>query len=262
MAKPYNVYGGLQDNGVWRGPSTNRETRAWQQSGQYPFRLILGGDGMQIAVDTRDNQTLYTGYQFGNYFRIDLKSEKSERITPKHKLGERPLRFNWQTPIHLSVHNQDILYIGAQKVFRSMDRGKHWQAISEDLTKGGKKGDVPYGTLTSIHESPLKFGLIYAGSDDGLVHVTKDGGVTWQRISDSLPQNYWISRVQASAHRESRCFVALNGYRWDNFEALLFRSDDYGQTWQQIGKNLPPEPINVIREDPQNEQILYVGTDH
>ena len=262
MAKPYHVYGGLQDNGVWMGPSNHRESRSWQQSGHYAFKSIMGGDGMQVAIDTRTNQIVYTGFQFGNYFRIDLTNNKSKRITPKHQLGERPLRFNWQTPIHLSQHNQDILYIGAQKVFRSMDRGEHWTAISSDLTKGGKNGDVPYGTLTSIHESPLKFGLIYAGSDDGLVHVTKDGGAHWERISDSLPQDFWVSRVQASQHNESRCFVALNGYRWDNFEALLYRSEDYGQHWRRIGLNLPAEPINVVKEDPVNEGILYVGTDH
>ncbi len=262
MAKPYNVYGGLQDNGVWKGPSTNRESRAWQQSGHYAFKLIMGGDGMQIAVDTRDNQTVYTGFQFGNYFRIELDKDKTKRITPRHDLGERPLRFNWQTPIHLSSHNQDILYMGAQKVYRSMDRGEHWTAISGDLTSGGKKGDVPYGTLTTLHESPLKFGLIYVGSDDGLIHVTRDGGEHWERISDSLPQHYWVSRVQASQHKESRCFAALNGYRWDNFQALLYRSEDYGKTWQRIGLNLPAEPINVVKEDPLNEHILYVGTDH
>ncbi|HHE54312.1 MAG TPA: glycosyl hydrolase, partial [Caldithrix abyssi] len=192
MAKPYHVYGGLQDNGVWMGPSNHRESRSWQQSGHYAFKSIMGGDGMQVAIDTRTNQIVYTGFQFGNYFRIDLTNNKSKRITPKHQLGERPLRFNWQTPIHLSQYNQDILYIGAQKVFRSMDRGEHWTAISSDLTKGGKNGDVPYGTLTSIHESPLKFGLIYAGSDDGLVHVTKDGVAHWERISDSLPQDFWV----------------------------------------------------------------------
>ncbi len=261
-AKPYNVYGGLQDNGVWVGPSTHRESRAWQQTGHYDFKSIMGGDGMQVAVDTRDNTTVYTGYQFGNYYRVNRLTGKSVRITPKHKLGERPYRFNWQTPIWLSRHNQDILYMGAQKVFRSMDKGKHWQAISGDLTKGGKKGNVPYGTLTTIHESPLRFGLIYAGSDDGLVWVTRDGGVSWLRISDSLPQNYWISRVWASKYKEGRVFVALNGYRWDNFAALIFRSENYGKHWQRIGKNLPPEPINVIKEDPVNERIVYVGTDH
>ena len=262
MEKPYNVYGGLQDNGVWYGAHTAKMNRSWQASGNYPFEWIMGGDGMQVQVDTRDNNIVYTGFQFGNYYRIDKKSGKRKFITPKHKLGERPLRFNWQTPIYLSRHNQDVLYLGSQKVHRSLDRGDHFTAISGDLTKGGKKGDVPYGTLTSIDESPLLFGLIYAGSDDGLIHVTRDGGYSWQRISDDLPQDFWVSRVKASAFDTSVVYAALNGYRWDNFEALLYKSADYGQTWERIGKDLPVEAINVIKEDPHNKNLLYAGTDH
>ncbi len=261
MAKPFKVYGGLQDNGVWVGPSTYKPNFAWQASGRYPYKSIMGGDGMQVAVDTRDNNIVYTGYQFGNYYRIDMKSGKETAITPKHKLGERPLRFNWQTPIHLSLHNQDILYLGSQKLHRSMDRGQHWTVISPDLTRVGKKGDVPYGTLTTIHESPLQFGLIYTGSDDGLVYVTRDGGVHWQRISDSLPQGYWVSRVQASAFDTATVYVTLNGYRKDDFKALLYKSADYGRHWQRLELNLPEEPLNVVKEDPHNANILYVGCD-
>jgi photosystem II stability/assembly factor-like uncharacterized protein len=261
-AEPYNVFGGLQDNGVWRGPSTYRPSTNWHDTGQYPYQMIMGGDGMQVAVDTRDNNTVYTGFQFGNYFRIDLARERSTPITPKHELGERPLRWNWQTPIHLSVHNQDILYMGSNKLHRSMDQGNSFETISNDLTKGGKKGDVAFGTLTSIHESPLKFGLIYAGSDDGLVHLTKDGGNNWTNISAGLPQDMWVSRVQASSHEKSRAYLSLNGYRWDHFQSMVYVSEDYGQTWSRIGKDLPLEPVNVIREDPVNPDILYVGTDH
>jgi len=262
MAEPFHVYGGMQDNGVWVGPASHHENRSWRAGGRYAYKELLGGDGMQIAVDTRDNITVYTGYQFGNYFRINRKTGKQKNITPKHHLGQRPLRFNWQTPIWLSKHNQDILYLGSQKLHRSLDKGEHWQAISGDLTKGGRKGDVPYGTLTAIHESPLQFGLIYTGSDDGLVYVTRDGGHVWQRISDSLPQNYWISRVWASAFDTATVYVALNGYRWDNFNALLYKSDNYGKNWRRIGRNLPDAPINVVKEDPHNPALIYVGTDH
>ena len=262
MAEPYNVYGGLQDNGVWTGPSTHVENAEWHSLGQYAYQSLLGGDGMQVAVDTRDNSTIYTGYQFGYYYRIDKNSGNSVSIRPKHSLGERPYRFNWQTPIHLSIHNQDILYLGSQMLHRSLDKGDTWQAISGDLTKGGKTGDVPYGTLTTIDESPLKFGLIYTGSDDGLIYITKDGGVNWTLISEKLPQDYWISRVQASSHNEGTVYASLNGYRWDNFQSLVYKSDDYGKNWRQIGKDLPEEPVNVIKEDPVNEHILYVGTDH
>jgi hypothetical protein len=166
------------------------------------------------------------------------------------------------TPIHLSRHNQDILYLGSNKLHRSMDRGETWTDISSDLTRGDRAGDVPYGTLTSIDESPLQFGLLYAGSDDGLIHVSRDGGASWQRIDQDLPQHFWVSRVEASNHAEGRVYVALNGYRWDHFTAYVFRSDDYGQTWQRIGTDLPAEPVNVVLEDPDSEEVVYVGTDH
>ncbi|HKK78828.1 MAG TPA: hypothetical protein VJ933_04330, partial [Phaeodactylibacter sp.] len=261
-AEPYRVYGGLQDNGVWMGPSTYEASDRWHSTGQYPYRSIQGGDGMQVAIDTRNNDIVYTGFQFGNYYRINTATDERSYITPKPELGERPYRWNWQSPIHLSVHNQDILYMGANKLLRSMDRGESFAEISEDLTQGGQKGDVPYGTLSSIHESPLKFGLLYAGSDDGLVHVSKDGGHEWTNISAGLPENLWVSRVQASAHEKSRVYLTLNGYRWDDFNPYLYVSEDYGDSWKAIGKDLPLEPINVVKEDPENPNILYVGTDH
>ena len=260
--KPYNIYGGLQDNGVWVGPSTYKASAEWQQSGHYPYRSLLGGDGMQVAIDTRTNDIIYTGYQFGYYYRINNTTSKSVSIKPKHTLGEKPYRFNWQSPIHLSIHNQDIVYFGSQFLHRSLDKGDHWENISGDLTKGSKKGDVPYATLTTIHESPLKFGLIYTGSDDGLIHVTKDGGVTWNRISDKLDPDWWVSRVQASSHEEGTVYASLNGYRWDNFESRVYKSTDYGKYWTRIGTDLPAEPVNVIKEDPVNPDVLYVGTDH
>lgn len=268
-AEPYNVYGGAQDNGVWVGSSNYEASTGWHQTGAYPYKELMGGDGMQVQVDYRDNNTVYTGFQFGNYFRIDKTTGYTKPITPKHELGERPLRFNWQSPIWLSRHQQDVLYFGANKVYRSFNKGADWEAISGDLTQGGKPGNVPYGTLTSICESPLKFGLLYAGSDDGLIHVTRDGGETWTKISDNLPQNLWVSRVIASAHERGRVYASLNAYRWDDFNAYLFVSEDYGKTWMQIGVDLsghgqalPAEPINVVREDPKNPDLLYVGTDH
>ncbi len=261
-ADPYNVYGGLQDNGVWVGPHTYRASYSWYASGDYPYDFLAGGDGMQVEVDTRTNDIIYTGSQFGFYTRINRTTGKRISIRPRHELGDRPLRFNWQVPIHLSRHNQDILYYGANRLFRSMNQGKSFEAISEDLTHGGQPGDVPYGTLATIDESPLQFGLIYTGSDDGYVYVTEDSGHEWTRISDTLPQNLWISRVEASAHEKSRVYVSLNGYRWDDFSSYVYRSDDFGKTWLRIGKDLPAEPVNVITEDPENENLLYVGTDH
>ena len=217
---------------------------------------------MQVQIDTRDNNTVYTGFQFGFYFRVDKATGDRTLIKPKHDLGDRPLRFNWQTPIHLSVHNQDILYFGSNKLHRSFNQGTDWQDISEDLTKGGKKGDVAFGTITTIHESPLQFGLLYVGTDDGLIHISKDGGFTWQQITEGLPADLWVTRVTASAHEKGRVYASLNGYRWDDFAAYNYVSEDYGATWTAIGKDLPLEPVNTLEEDPENPDLLYVGTDN
>lgn len=260
--KPYNVYGGLQDNGVWVGPHTNKESVGWHQSGHYNFESIMGGDGMQIQIDNRDSNIVYTGFQFGNYFRLNRATDEQKYIQPKHELGERPYRFNWQTPIMLSSHNQDILYYGGNKLMRSMNQGDDWEAISPDLTNGGKKGNVAYGTITTIDESPFKFGTIYVGSDDGLVHVTQNAGGDWKQISASFPQDLWVSRVVASAHQPGRVYVSLNGYRWDDFTPYVYVSDDYGASWKSIASNLPSSPVNVIKEDPENASVLYLGTDN
>ena len=145
---------------------------------------------------------------------------------------------------------------------RSMNQGNDWSAISDDLTTGGKKGNVAYGTLTAIAESPFQFGLLYAGSDDGLVHVSKNGGANWQNISASFPKDLWVSRVVASEHKKERVYVTLNGYRWDDFKPYVYMSDNYGATWKNIASNLPLSPVNVIREDPENEDVLYLGADN
>jgi len=262
MATPYNIYGGLQDNGVWVGPSNYQHTLDWHDSGQYPYKSIMGGDGMQVEIDTRDNNTVYTGYQFGNYFRVNKTTGATKPITPRHELGETPYRWNWETPIHLSRHNQDVLYMGSHRFHRSLDRGETFQTLSADLTNGGKKGNVPFGSLTTLEESPKRFGLLYTGSDDGLIHVSKDGGNTWQKVSSGLPNNFWVSQVEPSNHVEARVYASLNGYRSDHFAAMVYASEDYGKTWQVIGQNLPTEPVNVIKEDPANPNILYVGTDN
>ncbi len=260
--KPYNVYGGLQDNGVWVGSVNTKEDVSWHQNGHYPWKSIMGGDGMQVQIDNRDSNIVYTGFQFGNYFRLNRATDEQTYIQPKHELGESPYRFNWQTPILLSPHNQDILYLGGNKLMRSMNQGDDWTAISDDLTGGGKKGNVAYGTITSISESVFQFGLIYTGSDDGLVYVTKNGGGSWNKISDTFPKDLWVSRVVASDHKKERVYVSLNGYRWDDFTPYIYKSDDYGKTWKNIGDNLPLSPVNVIKEDPKNENVLYVGSDN
>jgi len=280
-AKPYNVYGGLQDNGSWWGPSTHKEDISWIDNGQYAYKPINGGDGMQAQVDTRDNATVYSGSQFGVYGRYNKDRRGSQRfIRPQHDLGEKPLRFNWQTPILLSKHNQDVLYYGSNRFYRSLNKGDTMIAMSNDLTNGRVSGNVPYGTLTTISESPLRFGLVYTGTDDGNIHRSYDGGYTWEQLNQTVPalpvkkvaklstpnnqlqtNKLWVSRVNTSQHKEARVYVSLNGYRFDNFAPYLYVSDDYGTTWKKIGNDLPNEPINVVKEDPKDENIIYIGTD-
>ena len=257
----YNVYGGLQDNGVWFGNSDYEKSVAWHQEGKYPYQEIIGGDGMQIQIDSRNTNVVFTGYQFGNYYRINQKEGKFDFISPKAPKGEKPYRFNWQTPILLSSHNQDILYMGSNFLHRSMNQGETWEKISEDLTNGAKEGNVAFGTLTTISESKFQFGLLYTGSDDGKIHVSKDGGVSWQLISGNLPQNLWVSRVVASSHKKERVYATLNGYRNDIFKSYAYVSEDCGKNWIAISDGLT-QAVNVIVEDTENENILYVGTDN
>ncbi|UPQ80308.1 glycosyl hydrolase [Flavobacterium azooxidireducens] len=260
--KPYNIYGGMQDNGVWVGPSNYKYNVEWHQEGKYPFESLMGGDGMQTQIDRRNADIVFTGFQFGNYYRIDRSKKEMKYISPKAKKDEKPLRFNWQTPILLSSHNQDILYMGSQYLHRSFDQGETWSPISSDLTQGGKEGNVAYGTLTTISESKQQFGVIYAGSDDGLVHISKDGGVNWQNISTTFPKDLWVSRVVASTHKNDRVYVTLNGYRWDDFKPYVYFSDDYGQTWNSIAPKFETLSVNVLVEDNVNPNILYLGSDN
>ncbi len=264
-AKPYNVYGGIQDNGVWYGSSkiNNKESEDDDESEPgNEWQALGGGDGMQVQVDTRDNKTVYFGSQFGEYRRKVIDQRKGKRIHPMPDIEAEKLRYNWQTPILLSSFNQDILYMGSDIFYRSMDKGDKMVPLSKDLTNGKREGDVPYGTITTISESPLRFGLIYAGTDDGNIQVTKDGGYTWTLVSNKLPKNLYVSHVVASAFKEGRVYATLNGYRNDNFTPWIYVSEDYGQTWNQLGNNLPEGPLNVIREDPKYEDILYVGSDN
>lgn len=253
MEQPYNVYGGLQDNGTYKGSSRNR----WQDGPSWSH--INGGDGMYVAVDPRDSSTVYTGYQFGNYVRLGKGGRSTVR--PRNRLLEEPLRYNWNTPVILSPHHADVVYFGANKLFRSMDQGSSWTALSEDLSSSKERGDVPFATITTLSESKHAFGLIWAGTDDGEIWLTENGGQSWQDVDDRLPAQRWVSRVEASQHLRERAYISLNGYRNDDIRAYVYRTDDLGKKWVDISKGLPAEPVNVIREDPVNENLVYVGTD-
>ncbi|MDX1438793.1 MAG: glycosyl hydrolase, partial [Rubricoccaceae bacterium] len=257
MEEPYNVYGGLQDNGVKMGSSRSvpNRTRHWE--------TLLGGDGMFVLPDPRDHNLVYTGFQFGNYFRINRRNGEREGITPSDELGKPKLRWNWRTPVVMSSHNPDVLYMGAQRLFRSMDQGHNWENISDDLTRDLPQGNVPFSTITEISESKFRFGKVVVGTDDGKVWVTESAAVdNWTDISSGLPANKWVSSVEFSGHAENRIYLSLNGYRTDDFNTYVYRSDDKGKTWTSLQANLPKVVVNVIHEDPVNEDLLYVGTDH
>ncbi len=257
MEEPYNIYGGLQDNGVYYGSSQGSpdDTQYWES--------LFGGDGMHVAVDPRNSDRVYTGFQFGNYFRIEQGEDgQTGNITPSHELGEDRYRYNWNTPIEMSNHNPDIIYFGSQKVNRSFDRGETWETLSPDLTHDLPSGNVPYSTMTTISESPVNFEVVWAGTDDGNVQVTRDGGESWELVSEDLPQRRWVSQVHASEHDAATAYISLNGYRYDEFETYIYKTDDYGQTWTDISGNLPEDVVNVIVQDPEKPEILYAGLDH
>ena len=261
--KPYNVYGGLQDNGTWYGPSTTKDTDQWDYESSYPWEQIGGGDGMQVQVDTIGKKYSYYGSQFGYYNRKKVgESRRGFPVYPRADLGKKLYRYNWQTPILISHYNPDIFYYGANFLLRSFDNAEHFDIISPDLTKGKREGDVPYGTTTSIAESPLEYGLLYVGTDDGNIQRTTDAGKTWSLISNSLPANKYISRITASKFDTAVVYAALNGYRDDDFSAQVYRSSDRGNTWKAIATALPLGAVNVLIEDEKYADIIYIGTDN
>jgi photosystem II stability/assembly factor-like uncharacterized protein len=267
MSHPYNVAGGLQDNGSAMGPSTKRgggsiRLEDWQQVG--------GGDGMYNVFDQNTNRFLYNESQFGPLQRVDLLTGEQKRIA--YQNINRDLRWNWCAPILVSPHDSDVIYHGANVVVRSAYRGEVWEEISPDLTtndpsklptgKGGD-GNIQYCTITTIDESPLEAGVLWVGTDDGNVWVTRDSGKNWTKLNDRIPGNpgYWVSRVAASAVNPGAAYVSYSGYRHDDFRPFVYKTTDYGQTWASIGGNLPQEPVNVIREDPKNPDLLFAGTE-
>jgi photosystem II stability/assembly factor-like uncharacterized protein len=256
MEEPYNIYGGLQDNGTFVGPSTSTPNR------NRPWERLFGGDGMHVFANPQDADIVYVGFQYGNYFRLNREKGTTSGITPKHEVGEPRYRYNWNTPVNLSHHNPDVVYFGSQRLNRSLDRGNTWTAISPDLTNDYPNGDVPYSTITTIAESPLDFNQIWVGTDDGNIQLTTDGGATWKNVTGSIPKDLWVSEVHASVHDKGTAYVSLNGYRFDNFDTYLYKTTDFGKTWKSLKGNLPNEVANVIVQDPVVPTIIYAGLDH
>jgi hypothetical protein len=227
---------------------------------------------MYNQVDPTDSRWVYNSYQMGGQRRFDQRTGQATAIQPQPARGAPPLRFNWITPLLLSPHNPRILYTGAQMLLRSIDRGDTWQEISPDLTTadssrcGLNSGAVPYCTITTISESPAAAGVIWVGTDDGRVHVTRDHGATWSDLTPAIaaaggPADRYVSRVFASPHDAATALVAKNGFRNDDFRPFLYRTTDSGKTWTSIGGGLPPSPINVVVQDRRNANLLIVGND-
>ncbi len=263
---PYNIYGGLQDHDSWKGPSNGWSGRI----GLEDWVTVGDNDGMYNVVDRTDNRWVYNSIQWGGQQRADLRTHTRTRIEPARPTGQPALRYNWTPPLLISPHNSQILYTGAQVLFRSLDRGDHWEEISPDLTTNDPSRISPPGmtiqfcTITTISESPRKPGVIWVGTDDGRVQVTETHGASWKDVTRAIadaggPADRWVTRVVASAHAPGTAYVTKSGHRMDRFEALVFRTLDFGVTWTAIHGGLPHSPVNVIAEDPQDPDLLFVG---
>lgn len=268
MDTPFKVYGSMQDHGSFRAKvdiSGGRDKITPQE-----FENAPGGEGSRHAIDPNDPNIVYSAGFYGTLERSEYGKPGeypglpySKMILPVQYPGEPRLRGQWLAPFVVSVHNPDIIYHGMQFVFRSNDRGDTWEKISPNLTAEvpGELGDIPYHTLFALAESPIKYGLLYAGCDDGNAWVTKDNGKTWTSINAGLPYQKWVSGLVASRYDLGTVYMTQNGKRDDDVMPYVWKSTDFGKTWVDISKGIPLGPVNVIREDPVDEKILYVGTD-
>jgi photosystem II stability/assembly factor-like uncharacterized protein len=272
MAEPFNIYGGTQDDAAEYGPSTYQVDDSRNEGEPWKHVYLdqwTGGDSFVTLPDPTDPRFVYYEHQNGDLRRMDITgpsiqtgSPSSHRIMPRAPRGEAPWRIGWYMPYMISAFDPSTLYAGANKLLESTDRGTTWRAISPDLSDpaGGDRALVPYGTITMIAESPVQRGVIYVGTEGGHIHETADGGAHWSEVDAGLPRR-WVSSLIASRYDAGTAYAAFTGYREDDSRAYLYRSTDFGATWTSITANLPDESINVVREDPRNPAILYVGTD-
>ncbi len=280
-AKPfYNVYGGTQDNNTLGGPS-----RTISASGihNYDWFVTVGGDGFKTVVDSKNPDIVYSQWQYGGLVRFNRKTGEALDIKPQEKEGEPAYKFNWDAPIVLSSHNNTTLYFAAQKLFKSTDRGNTWEIISPDLTRGIDRNKLPvmgkvwsmdaiaknqstsmYGNITAVAESPKNSLLLYAGTDDGLIQTTSDGGKNWNKISvfEGVPQQVLVQNIYASKHDENIVFAVFNNHRNGDFKPYLLKSTDKGKTWQAIQNNLPVRgSVQCFAEDHINKDLYFAGTE-
>ncbi len=276
----YNVYGGTQDNFSLGGPSRTRSAHGILNSDWFVTR---GGDGFETVVDPEDSNILYAQSQHGGLVRFDRKSGEAIFIQPQPGPGEAGLRWNWDSPLLLSPHSHTRLYFAANRLYRSDDRGNTFRAVSPDLSAGidrnqlevmGKVWSVDavaknsstsiYGNIVSLSESPLKEGLLYVGTDDGLIQVTGDSGTVWNRteIPRDVPPRTYVSRIEASSHDTDTLYAAFDNHKMGDFQPYLYKSVDRGGNWASIASNLPRNgPVYAVVEDPVNPNLLFAGTE-
>jgi len=271
-ATPYQVCGGLQDNGVWCGPSRTRDTLGITDGDWYP---VNGGDGMWVQIPANDPYTVYSGWQYGHLSRLDLKTWQRDDITPlaldAGLDSGYPYNWGWTTPILVSQHDPTVLYVGANQLIRMTHRGDDWDVLGPDMTRASREHPAPevghtsYHAVFAIAESPRSKDVLWTGSDDGLVWVTRDGGKTWAEVSASFPKgaptSCWVATIAASYHVANRAYVAYDCHHRDDYGPHVYRTEDLGKTWVEIGQGLPQDGGSLtVFEDPVNQRLLWVGT--
>ncbi|MDQ2986564.1 MAG: hypothetical protein M3R13_07565 [Armatimonadota bacterium] len=274
MAMPYHVYGGLQDNGSWGSPSMSRIR---QGIGNWEWYRVGGGDGFHVQVDPTDNVTLYSESQGGAIGRRNKRTGDQASIRPRAPQGET-YRFNWSSPIVMSPHNSSTIWFGGNRLFKSVDKGTNWRVASPDLTTNDADKNKPmegltpentgaerHCTIITISESPRKVGVVWVGTDDGNVQLSEDDGYNWTNVTTNftgVPKNTWVSRVEASRFKLERAYATFDGHRAGDYKTYVYTTEDFGKTWTNITANLPSnDAAYVIKEDPTNENLLYVGTE-
>jgi photosystem II stability/assembly factor-like uncharacterized protein len=275
MSDPYRVGGGLQDNGSWIGPSETLTEQTETYMGRKgaitnnDWRFVSGGDGFHVAFDPLDANIVYAESQGGEIVRIHLDTGETRTLRPEAKEGRPRFRFNWNAPFFISPHEPTTLYLGGNCVFKLTERGDRWRRISEDLSTRdvekimavGSQAETG-GTVVSLAESALQAGLLWAGTDDGRVHVTVNDGGTWTDVTPPQINGLYVSKIEPSHHERDTAYVAVDGHRSDVFEPILLMTTDAGGSWTSIAGDLPrTAPPDVVREDLVNPDVLYVGTE-
>ena len=274
---PYRIIGGLQDNGTWVGPSaTNRLQRKddAQRVGacgitNADWQTVVWGDGFHAEFDPEDPNLVYGEWQGGNLTMANLVTGERRYIAPEAREGEPRHRFNWNSPFFISAHDPKVIYIAGNSVFEITNRGEKWERISGDLTtKDPDKMETvgsnaeTYCTVVSLAESGAKKGVLWSGSDDGLIHVTQDDGKTWRNVTPVTVKGRYISRIEASVHFAGTAYVTVDGHRSDDYDPCVLATDDFGKSWRDITSNLPKRrSCMVVREDRFNSDVLYLGTE-